>query len=433
MCDELFAGSECQQCLVPGHFFPNCDEAVKPHEQPVNQNRAGITIFWGMKTVVRMHESGETLAEQDVDHLVNPVYDRSFDISLPNVQTHILAACDLIVVRDDLVQPKSEVCFMRAFKNWVENVARRKFPITGQRPDEFAELALKFLSHKYGVKYVDMIAMDDIENPKKVLWVTLSYRTQERNYESGFVALKAHTKWDDILARINSVAPPGGRDAHHSSDLWPRMFTEVIAVTGTLYSMAIVISVSFAAVWIFTASLRGALCCAFALLETLCVICGLFRLFGWSLGIVEAIGISILLGAAIDYPAHIVEAFMEESRESRKVRVKAALGSIGVSVLNASVTTAASVFALLFCVCALFIRIGAIILFSTICSIVFALGPLPALLSIAGPKYYSRHSKMRCKIFLKVAAVVAALFLVLFIATKFGATILGPSGTPLFS
>ena len=92
---------------------------------------------------------------------------------------------------------------------------------------------------------------------------------------------------------------------------------------------------------------------------------------------VEAVGISILLGACVDYPAHVIERFVEIQEEEedqedqdeeqdrqrhdgpvhdpaflyshRKQRVVKAMTSVGVSVLNASATTVCSCGVLVFC------------------------------------------------------------------------------------
>ena len=68
--------------------------------------------------------------------------------------------------------------------------------------------------------------------------------------------------------------------------------TEVIAVLGTMSGIGFVLLSAFLAIWSFTSSARAAAVCTGVLLCVLSTTTGLFYLFGWELGIVEAMGIS---------------------------------------------------------------------------------------------------------------------------------------------
>ncbi len=46
------------------------------------------------------------------------------------------------------------------------------------------------------------------------------------------------------------------------------------------------------------------------ILAILCTLCAFFYVFGWTLGIVEAISLSILVGNSLDYCIHLSEAFI---------------------------------------------------------------------------------------------------------------------------
>ena len=222
-----------------------CAKPSEIHDKPVNTNRAGIYVYWGVTDVIRKRLSGETVSEQSIEKLAEPVYDHMFDLSDQQAQMHILRACDRIMRRDDLVQPHSERCFMRSLKLWAEDRSM-DFPIKTDDHAQFTRIIVSFLNSGEGKKFIGYIGLDDAKQPTQVLWVSLWYYTNLKPYDSGFSALAVHSDWTNLIDALNVEAPSTANKAFQSTDLWPRMFTEVIAVTGTLYSIIIVFIVSFA-------------------------------------------------------------------------------------------------------------------------------------------------------------------------------------------
>jgi len=177
-------------------------------------------------------------------------------------------------------------------------------------------------------------------------------------------------------------------------------------------------------------------------------------LYGWELGIVEAVGISILLGACVDYPAHVVERFVELDTESstrgeeggggggmeiivgrgggggsggigssnqqsdhtkRSERVRSAMTSVGVSVLNASLTTVCSCGVLTFCTVQVFNRVGLIMLTASAVSMIATLFFIPAALALCGPKKFIRSWRYRMKVFIVVSLIGMGSFLIVYL------------------
>ena len=134
-------------------------------------------------------------------------------------------------------------------------------------------------------------------------------------YGSGFLRAPHFTAWEMAIESLNNRAPPTAKGAMQSSEIWSGVFTEVIAVSGTLYSIVVVVTVAFWAIAILTTNFLAAMAAISTILLALIFILASFHWIGWTLGIVEAIGISILLGAAVDYPLHFVESYIETSAE----------------------------------------------------------------------------------------------------------------------
>lgn len=376
-------------------------------------------------------------------------------------QTHILNACEALNKRNDIVQEDSGLCTLTAFKEWLAETRAIDFPVSqptshttpvSNSAKSVHHLLAEFLQSSAGKKYRSRtifnrvpasLGGDDTEDSEKLRVVAMIFKfySTERSYEGGFKAMAASHLWDKALEFVNHDAPQSAGKAFHASELWTRAITEVIAVTGTVTGVSLVLISSFLVVWLFTSSTRAAVICTVILICVLSITSGLFWLFGWELGIIEAVGISILLGAAVDYPAHIIERFVEigsisqrsedniqavmpesydrrsrgdRSRDSdyentvsreaptnittpslQRQRVIESVTSVGVSVLNASVTTVMSCSVLVFCTVQIFQKVGLIMLTASAVSMLATIVPLPVLLTRFGPKPFHRTLKQR--------------------------------------
>ena len=86
----------------------------------------------------------------------------------------------------------------------------------------------------------------------------------KHNNTGGFKAMSAYTKWDDLMSYVNDPNRPkstGTSPAFHTSELWTRAITEVVAVLGTLSGVGFVLLTAFLAIWLFTASAAAAAIC----------------------------------------------------------------------------------------------------------------------------------------------------------------------------
>lgn len=186
------------------------------------------------------------------------------------------------------------------------------------------------------------------------------------------------------MREVNEGRPAScGRGALQTSSVWEGVFTEVIAVSGILYSMVMVITIAFLSILAFTTNIVLALAAICTIVVALVIILAVFQAAGWTLGIVEAIGISILLGASVDYPLHMVESYIATEQELsrqhapvngqrsgrrcsccsperlkyRKPVLIQAVAKIGPSIVNSAVTTAGSVVFLFFCKIQIFVKV----------------------------------------------------------------------------
>jgi predicted RND superfamily exporter protein len=115
---------------------------------------------------------------------------------------------------------------------------------------------------------------------------------------------------------------------------------------------------------------------------------------GWTLGFLEGICFSILIGLSVDFVIHIGHAYLESAKHyeellgekaSRGVMAREALATMGWSVLSAAFTTMCSAVVLQFCTITFFVKFGTIIMLSTTiaCGVTFFM--FVPMLDAAGP------------------------------------------------
>ena len=109
-----------------------------------------------------------------------------------------------------------------------------------------------------------------------------------------------------------------------------------------------------------------------------------------------------------------------------------ALRGIGVSVMYSAITTCASVVTLVFAQLAPIQKMGLIIFFALLLSILISLIPYPAMLASWGPLGYKRTLKRMLVCMLGAGVVIALAVFALWIAHLAGVTIIGPTGSPMF-
>lgn len=125
--------------------------------------------------------------------------------------------------------------------------------------------------------------------------------------------------------------------------------------------------------------------------------------------------------------------FSQPAADLRKQRTSQAVRHIGVAILCSALTTIIAAVPLTQTYIQPFAKFGSILLINTTVSMVMTLTLAVALLATVGPARYRGGWKAHLIAFVAVNGVIGAGVLCLFIASKAGFAIPGPSGKPLFS
>ena len=98
--------------------------------------------------------------------------------------------------------------------------------------------------------------------------------------------------------------------AFQTSEYWVQVNVEVVAVYGSLYGILLSFILCSLIVVVFAHDIRIVLSMVITIITILLSLGGLFWCFGWRLGIVEAISLSILVGNSLDYCIHLSEGYV---------------------------------------------------------------------------------------------------------------------------
>jgi len=220
-------------------------------------------------------------------------------------------------------------------------------------------------------------------------------KTTVRWATSSTEAKKSYDAWMTFLDEFNSDSDASGSSENSwlgarpqvrmTGDIWIRMATEIAAVEGT--KLAILIATSFAvgAIVVFTGNLVVALLALISLIAIVVTVLAVFTLSGWTLGIVEAISITILVGLSCDFSLHLAEAYSHSSFHGRGNRGKDAVARVGSPIVAAGITTFLAIIPMLGCTIQVLSKFGAIIPVCIVLSLFYSLHLFTPLLMTFGP------------------------------------------------
>ena len=287
-----------------------------------------------------------------------------------------------------------ELCFIAALRDWGE----ARSPLYGSFPFAPEETFLRVVSDfaDENEEYRDVVGLAlarDGDAPKLRLTHTrvLIKSTTPWNRPAREVA-EAYAEWTAFLAAFNDrldetrawYQTPMPR-ARLTGEMFVRMATETAAVEGVRLSIGISAAFAVGSIVVFTGNVAVAILALVALVAVVATVLGIFTVAGWSLGIVEAVSITILVGLSCDFALHLAEAYGQSPFRGRAERGKDAVTRVGSPIVAAGTTTFAAVIPMLGCQIRILNKFGAIIPTCIVLSLFYSLHLFVPLLMIAGP------------------------------------------------
>ena len=337
---------------------------------------------------------GQTGYSMDPSTRSDVLWDAGFDASSPAAQEHAAYVCDRLLDSSDMVRMVVS-CFWYDFRAFcLERGAG--FPVPQER---FRAMLLAFNSSTGGAEYVRnrQLLVGEDGTLRFFQLMVMSTLDQSSLYDLAKVGAMLE-QWEQWVARRNAEWAARKRGQHDCSavkhlatigpasalaealaacglaPLTPADFdgagramlgAEAFALYDVITSLQTMGKASMLASWVCASllvafatnnwwlGLFAALSFALTIFETL----ALMVLGGFTVGVLESIVLSILVGLSSDYTVHLSNAYAEApSRLSSLDRAQFAISHLGITVLFGAVTTIVSGL-VLFCATIIFFRV----------------------------------------------------------------------------
>lgn len=221
------------------------------------------------------------------------------------------------------------------------------------------------------------------EGSSNVLWVSVTFRVEFDSHSGAYQTLPFMNTWIDFVEKENKRVDDMGitsiGPAIVSAEIFVRAEAESRVINSALSSWLVSVGCALLAVICFTRNVFLSATATFAIFATAaCSLYTITSVFKWHFGLMEAVSLIIFCGFSVDYPLHVVQAYVQERREGAGVRE--ALKEVGFAVASGCITTVGAASFLCLCEIRIFRRFGQVLMANMIFALLFALLWIPALL-----------------------------------------------------
>jgi len=328
------------------------------------------SILWG----VDPSDNGDANDPYDGTSLV---LDETFDPSSPQTQIYLRDFCDNLFEEDFAWFPEdSFVCPMNEFDQWLkdQNSSNERDDLYNTicgSPNGIPVASDKFHACMSGwakrTRNFDVLSRDGIVKIMRVPFRNRGIFTDPYGVlEKEWVAIEEH------LTTSNEGAPEGVQQAFFVG-LTFHWYDTNGSIQKTAYSSAgIALAACAGIILLSSQSVILTVFSTITILFILMSVTAMLVAFGWTLGFLESICFSILIGVSVDFVIHFTHAYVHQTGDvPRKERTKYAMVTMGPSILATAGTTFFSAVVMLFCTITFF-RKFAMVLFLTVIMATFA-------------------------------------------------------------
>lgn len=322
-----------------------------------------IEVVWGLK------QGGDY---KNPDTLFNP----DFDLRQFATQQALVDFCDRAMAEPKLKVYKSD-CWPLQYRDYFKNALGENFPT-----DRFEQELRSFYNNNPVVQ--NHIGWSD--DGLYPIWVSANFRVQFDSHSGGHQTAPFMAAWKDFSKRENDrvaeQSPNIVRDlgpAILAAEIFVRCEAEERVIHSALSSFLVSVGCAMAAVAIFTRNVFLTSTATFAIFATAaCSLYTITSVFHWDFGLMEAVSLIIFCGFSVDYPLHVVQAYVME--RSAGAGVREALREVGFAVASGCITTVGAAAFLFMCEITIFRRFGQVLIANMLFALLFALLWIPALL-----------------------------------------------------
>ena len=147
-------------------------------------------------------------------------------------------------------------------------------------------------------------------------------------------------KVEDFISDASELCPDALCESMFQTNIFWFLITMINAfISSSMKGIAIALPLAFVVMLIST---HNWIISVFATLDVVGVMLtefGILFAAGYVFGLIESIGIVVIIGFSVDYVVHLANAYLESAAHSREDRLSIALLTIGISVLSGATTT----------------------------------------------------------------------------------------------
>jgi len=318
-----------------------------------------------------------------------------FDLKNENHQQFLYDVCDIIENRTDIVNINTQnavVCPIRLLKTFaLSNSSTFPVPLTDY--NRIMSGFQSYLSNNLGANEGDSIAGTSSTDT-----IGFDFKTNQIVYISAKANLILPDEmqaeyirpvYEKVIAlekTINSIAPTELKGGFTTSYAWITMTTQEKIVTATYSGIISSLAFSVLIAFLSTMSLSYTAFFAFSLISVVTSVMGILQLFGWGIGLTEAVMLTIASGFCTDYIIHTMLHMARDNKISRFGKLQRSLTTFCTPVACAFLTTVGSVIFLYPSQIIIFPPFATFLILSSVFGLLHGFCVLPALASMIGPK-----------------------------------------------
>ena len=386
-----------------------------------NTIRQQLIVYWGIAGIDR--EGTDLWDEADLGTMR---YDPEFDAADPAAQLALARACrelNAMSERLKIVAARTR-CLFADLESWATAPQRNlSFPMPRQLFEEMLPAFLHQAPHMLpllafaegdphaaghgeahdtstpGTPATAGAHAGEVAESWRLRYVAAAFDLDLMDHAPAHERRLLYDAWQEEVRRLNEAAPPSARGAAQTAGLlWVTMAVQEVLVSTALSVVAC--SVIVGGLFIFTAtrSVRLAALTTLTIVAVLATWLGLAELLGLlgqGMGPIESLIIMVSVGLMLDPLAHVAFAY-SEARGTASERLRAALTTIGNSVLAGAISTAGSCSLMFFTTIVLFTQFSALFCSLLTVALLYANLFLPPLLLLVGPPSGERTRGSSC-------------------------------------
>jgi len=356
---------------------------------PSDLNALDVDFVWGIAGLKK--ETSSIWRDPFRKVQGRPLYDAKFKGTKAE-QAALLKACKL--VQQSKLTKRVKRCIMHEFADYIAKLPNGTFPsgIKAEFPLETAAFVAEFRKFTTGTSKDVGFSSDG----SRLLWIRALFRTTIPDTLPSFQRRNHYHEWKQLLLQVNKNTTQSVTPAFQASSGWVDMMTEIVAVNGAKKSGIMAVLFVYVVVSNSIGSIGMGVTALLAVASVTLIVLGAFAASNWTVGAVEAISVTLLVGLSVDFIIHFCEAYITcglawrkpELSESgqRTVRTRAALAQVGVPLISAAVSIFTTAGIMWFCTIQIYSKVAQVLMAATIFSVLAAFVFVPAAMAAFGPE-----------------------------------------------